>query len=910
MNLAKFLKPSRYINNEVNSIHKRSLIRVALAFPDIYDVGMSHLGLKILYQIINDIPYASAERVFSPWPDMESWMRRLGLSLCSLESKTPLKEFDIVGFSLQYELSYPTVLNMLDLSGIPLRSEDRDNNDPIIIAGGPCTINPLPVAPFFDAFLIGEGEEAIVEIIDAVYQAKNKRAEILNYLAKIEGVYVPVLHGVGASTRDLNRSEGLTTSENGLRQISIKRRYIKDLDVSPYPISPVVPFTPVVHDRITIEVSRGCPRGCRFCQAGMIYRPYRERSPERIIEIARESLRNTGYEEISLSSLSTGDYCNLVPLLREINCQFSEKVVSLSLPSLRVASVNRDVLKEIKTVRKTGFTIAPEAATDRLRRIINKDFNDEDYERALHALFSEGWGNLKLYFMIGLPDERQEDIEAIPEMALRAIKIAKRYSGRFINISVTVSPFVPKPHTPFQWLGQEPIDSIKEKLLYLRERLKKKGINYKGHDPRMSLLEAVMSRGDSNVSRLIEEAWKKGCRLDAWTEFFEFKRWMDASEASGLNLNHYAQRSLGVEGSLPWDFIDSGIKKEFFVKELQRGFSQEMTPECRDKCYGCGLGCIQERFKTSIFSSQKTKDRDPLSGICVTGTDNGTRTTAHGQLHRDNGTRRQSSLRDSGITRFRLRVQFQKVGLMRYLSHRESMTAIIRAIRRTDIPVLYSQGFHPSPRLSFGPPLNVGISGMKEYFDMEISSEGLTLNIKDILNSVLPEGIRINDIMPVSASLPSLDSFIKRYEYEIICQNAGVFEPGILDFMGKDTFIVEREYNNGKRSVDIRKMVESVIVDRDRIKLMLVDSGEKVRLNEVISAMLERLPASQDFSKPIVLGQLSLANCPDPDTGIPEHRYLTSEAIEVIRTGLYGWDPVKNAWVEPISRIASSQVRS
>lgn len=810
--LSRVLRPSRYINNEINSVHEKSIVRVALAFPDIYDVGMSHLGLKILYDIINNIPYASAERAFSPWPDMESEMRRLNLPLFTLESKDPLRSFDIVGFSLQYELSYPTVLNMLDLSGIPIRAEDRGDNDPVILAGGPCTANPIPMSPFIDAFLIGDGEEAISEIIDVVYQSKGNRKGILRGLAGIEGLYVPSEHGKDS-------------------RLKVKRRYIKDLDSAPYPLSPVVPHASVVHDRITIEVSRGCPRGCRFCQAGMIYRPLRERSPERIIQIAEESLRRTGYEEVSLSSLSTGDYCNLIPLLKEMNRHFSEKVVSISLPSLRVASVNREVLKEIKTIRKTGFTIAPEAATERLRRVINKDFNDEDYERALHTLFSEGWENLKLYFMIGLPGEKDEDVEAIPEMALRAIKVAKRYSKRFVNLSVTVSPFVPKAHTPFQWLGQETIDKIKEKLEYLKGKLSKKGINYKGHDHQMSLLEAVLSRGDSDVSNLIEEAWKRGCRLNAWSDWFDFNKWVSAAEASGIDILKYAKRNFDLDGPLPWDIIDSGIKREFLKKELDRALSEEMTPECRARCYGCGLNCTQKLGSSEV---RKFENSEVF------------RTSA--LLH----------FRTSAP--IRLRVQFQKTGMMKYLSHRELMTAIIRAVRRADIPVLYSQGFHPSPRLSFGPPLNVGVSGLREYFDMEVKA-GLSLNIKDRLNETLPEGIRIKDVFLIKKSIPSLDSFIKRYEYEIICQDLSV----VSDFISKDSFAIERETPKGKRlSIDLKAMVESLqIIDNDRLKLILVDQIEKVRLNEVIKAMFGAIAP-----------------------------------IEIIRTGLFGWDSESNRWIE------------
>lgn len=818
VDLKRVLRPSRYINNEINSIHKRATVRVALAFPDVYDVGMSHLGLRILYEVINDIPYASAERVFSPWPDMEAELRRSGLPLSSLETNTPLRDFDILGFSLQYELSYTTVLNMLDIAGIPLRSDERDDKGPIVIAGGPCTVNPMPMIPFIDAFLVGDGEEAIGEIIEVVYQTRSKgRNETLNALSGIEGLYVPLIHGGEAR---------------------IRRRFIMDLENSPHPISPIVPYTPIVHDRITIEVSRGCSRGCRFCQAGMIYRPKRERSPEKIIEIAEKALSNTGYEEVSLSSLSTGDYCNLIPLLREMNWRFSERHVSISLPSLRVASVNRDVLKEIKAVRKTGFTIAPEAATERLRRIINKDFDDEDYERALNSLFSEGWENLKLYFMIGLPGERDEDIEAIPEMALKAIKVAKRYSRRFVNISVTVSPFVPKPHTPFQWTGQESIHRIKEKLEYLRERLSRKGINYKGHNPEMSLLEAVLSRADSNISPLILEAWKRGCRLDAWIEWFDFKRWVEAAEALGIDLYHYAERSLGVDETLPWDRIDPGIKKDFLKKEFFRSQTGGFTPDCDDKCSGCGLGCTNRPVQASEQQSSSTVkvlygDRSGSSHIIT-----------------------------SIVPTLRLRVMFSKTDMMRYLSHRELMTAISRALRRAEIPILYSQGFHPSPKMSFGPPLSVGVAGLKEYFDLEAKAGDWIRAFKELLNETLPKGIRITGHFVIPRNTPSLDSFIKRYEYEILCPDLTQVRQSL-----NTEAIIERETKEGnKKTIDLKDMVESLQrIERDTWRIILKDGKEKVRLKEVIMAF-----------------------------------FGDSKDLTITRTGMYGWDAAKNEWVSPI----------
>jgi radical SAM-linked protein len=794
VNLSRFQRPSRYIDSEINVLKKEAPLRVALAFPDIYDVGMSHLGLRILYDIVNSIPYASAERVFHPWLDLEQEIKACGKTITSLESRRPLGEFDVVGFSLQYELSYTSVLNMLRLGGIPLRAAERESSrkGPLIIAGGPCTVNPMPMSPFVDAFLVGDGEEAIKEILDVVYRAKSEggeRKSILKALATIEGVFVP---GVSPGA---------------------KRRIVKSLDDAPYPISPIVPFTEIVHDRINIEVSRGCSMGCRFCQAGVIYRPMRERSPEKVLEIASKSLKATGYEEIAFTSLSAGDYSCLLPLIKSFNRKFAESRIGISLPSLRVKAVDKEILKEIRSVRKTGFTIAPEAATERLRAAINKDFKEEDFHKAVQSLFKEGWQNLKLYFMIGLPGERDEDIEAIPQMVKKTLKVAKSHSSRYINITVAVSPFVPKSHTPFQWCGQADMDYMKEKRDYLRQNLKR--INIRGHDERMSLLEAAFARGDERLADLLEAALAEGSRLDGWTEAFDYAIWLRAMEKTGVKVEEYAKRQYSPGDRLPWDVIDIGVDKKYLENEYARSLENKVTEECRAVCSECGLECEDggkpENMALNtvrLLKIQETPARNPI----------------------------------------RVRAEFSKTGLMRHLSHRELMTHVTRALRRAGVQLEYTQGFHPNPKVAFGPPLGVGVAGLREYFDIGMYPTIALSALMDRINSSLSPGVKVNEMAAIGLKDPSLQGFVSRYIYEIITTDHGDFR----EFMSSSEVLVQRD----KGPVDARQMVvEGVVLGPDRVSLTLSDlENVKVRLDEIMEAVFKKRAWELDITRIQICG--------------------------------------------------------
>ncbi len=594
--LPKVQKPARYTGGELGEIKKNidgDMVNIVLCFPDVYEVGMSHTGTKILYHIANNMADVYAQRCFSPWPDMESELKKANMPLYSLEEKTPLCDFDIVGINLSYEMCYTNVLAMLELGRIPIYAKDRTDGMPIVIAGGGCTYNPEPLADFIDLFVIGEGEEVLPEILSLYKKCKQEelgRYEFLKKASGIKGVYVPSLYEVSYN------------SDNTVKEIvplegapeSVQKRITANFNESFFPTFPIVPFLGVVHDRVTLEVMRGCTRGCRFCQAGFVYRPVRERSAQRLIREAKASIENTGYEEVSLTSLSTGDYSEIAKLVCELYEDFEGTGVSLAVPSLRIDSYKGEYADKLRKVRNTGLTFAPEAGTQRLRDIINKNFTDEDIMNAVTDAFNSGTNGVKLYFMIGLPGETKEDLQGIADMAARIrsiyYEVPKQRRGRGFKMTVSVACFVPKTHTPFQWDAQDSLETLEAKQDFLKQAFRNiKGVRLNWHDARLSMLEAVFARGDARLGEVLRFAYENGCRFDSWKESFDFSSWQAAFESSGLSPEFYANRQRGFDEMLPWDMIDSGVSKEYLKNEKMLSNEKKTTPDCRQGCTNCGL---------------------------------------------------------------------------------------------------------------------------------------------------------------------------------------------------------------------------------------------------------------------------------------------------------------------------------
>ncbi len=769
-------KPARYIGGEVNAVKKdlsEVRLRIALAFPDVYEVGMSHLGLKILYSMVNARPELYAERVYAPWPDMEDTLRSAHLALPTLETGTPLSEMDMVGFSLQYELCASTVLQMLDLGGIALRAAERKAGDPFVVGGGPVAFNPVPLSPFFDAFVIGDGEEAILELADKHLQWKDSgssREDLLREWKKLHGVFIPALHRPGEV---------------------VSKRLLSDLARVEFPWRLPVPFCETVHDRVGLEIARGCTRGCRFCQAGMLHRPVREREPAAILELARRSLQATGWDEVALLSLSSGDYSCISELIRKITEQCAPEKVALSLPSLRTDTFDPEMAEQIRKVRKTGFTLAPEAGTDRLRRIINKGNTEEDLQKAVSTAFERGWQSLKLYFMIGLPFETDEDLDGIVDLVRKARKWAR--GGR---ITASISTFVPKAHTPFQWAGQISMEETARRRHYIRRFFQKGNVKVKFHDARVSFLEGVVARGDERISEAIENAFRKGARFDGWEEGLRFEVWMEAFKEAGIEPETYLG-SRSTDEKLPWDFIDTGVGREYLLQEWENCRAEVATQDCRfGDCVGCGV-CDFEEVRPRLAQGM---DRavGPSSDV-------------------------EAPRAEPAVRRFRLR--YGKCGRMRFLGHQDLIRLFDRAFRRGGLRLEHSKGFHPHPRLRFSPPLALGIESTVEYLDFDLTDCPLPAErVMEQLREQLPDGIEVLDVDETPLNEPTISAKIQQVTYEFTFPESVSPETligKVREFDLSPTFEILRTHKGKTTTRNLKDLVERVELSGSLLKLVL-----------------------------------------------------------------------------------------
>ena len=782
-------KPHQYVGGELNASlkdHRAVSLRFALAYPDVYSIGLSHQGLKILYHLLNRRSDIAAERVYAPWVDMEKLMRERGIPLFSLESYLPVKHFDVLGFTLQHELNFTNVLNMLDLAGIPLRAVDRGEEDPLVLAGGSCASNPEPLADFIDAFVIGDGERLVETIADTAIAGKKSgwnRQEILLRLADHKGIYVPSFY-----RPEYDESGQFSQIQSVRREVPsfVEAGTVEELKPEYYPTRPLVPLTEIAHDRLTIEIMRGCTRGCRFCHAGMVYRPVREKAIGDIISEAVIGIGHSGWDEVSLVSLSSSDYSCLPEVVSELNRRLSDQRVALALPSLRPDSFTEELARSMQQVRKTGLTFAPETGTARLRQVINKDFQEEDLFRSLQIAFDNGWESVKLYFTIGLPTETQDDINGIVDLCRTIFRKIRKKGRREIHISI--SPFTPKPHTPFQWAGQEPADVLEQKMRFLKSRLARKGVRVSWRDPQVSFLEAVLARGDRRLGKVLELAWRSGCRFDSWTERFDHIRWQEAFSQAGVDPREYVRERRENE-PLPWDHIHYGVRRTYLLRERERAFQGKKTPDCRQKgCQGCGAHQGQEPNRRPVTpAAEKPKPEENELGISY-------------------GRKKKRAVRGRPqMARTRMRVQYTKERPLRFLSHLDIVRLVERTIRRAGLPIQYSEGFHPHPRIAFGPPLALGLTSRAEYMDLQFAKP-LVGDLGFRLQRKFPRGFRIVTTRAIFRKTEALTAAINVADYRADLngmEHTSGLEETLRALLGSDRLMIQRSTPKETKTVEV-----------------------------------------------------------------------------------------------------------
>jgi len=727
-------KPIRYTGGEYNVYIKPAEdhpIYFGLIMPEVYEIGMSNYGLKVLYSVLNRDENIIAERAFAPWLDYGVHLKEKNIPLYSLETKKPLNQFNILGFSLQSELSYTNILYVLDLAQIPLHSKDRNEKHPLIIAGGPCCVNPLPIQDFIDAFVIGDGEEVVLEISE-VYKNWNKinRDDLLKMLSAIKGVYVPLIHDK--------------------EKCVINKRNVTILKEDDFPYPPVVPICETVHDRLTIEIGRGCIRGCRFCQAGFLNRPIRMRSVPEILRLAERGIRATGWEELSLLSLSALDYPFLQELLAQLTRQMSKRRVAISLPSMRGEDFNTEIARSLQAIKKTGLTFAPETASPRLRSMVNKEISEDKIFSSISAAVYAGWRNIKLYFMIGLPNEENTDLDALSAFVNQAARIAPR-----IQIKFSLTPFIPKPHTPLQWAGFESTDTLKTKIDYIRDSVKRRNANAKWENPDVSFIQAILARGDEKLNNLIYNVYKKGGIFQDWTEKFDIGNWKASIANQNINTENYL-RPANPETRLPWDFIDIGINKNYLKQEYNKAVNFEQTANCQENCQNCGVkGC---ELNPSPNYSEDTNANEPEPKQ--------TKPAFDYRLTSDDFKTNYPLGSDGIFENQRFRIKYTVGESFRYAGHLDRVRSIYRTLRRSELPIAYTKGFSPHPIVSFGPPLPVGVISSGEYLDLEIA-RSYNGNIVRDLGLFLPRDMRIVQSRLINRRTDSLGKSCNLAQYEI-----------------------------------------------------------------------------------------------------------------------------------------------
>ncbi len=832
-------KPSRYIGGEVNQVRKGSgAIRctVGLCYPDVYEIGMSHLGLQVLYRVVNDREDMAAERVFCPWPDMEQALRKGGRRLATLESHVPLNRLDVLGFTLQFELSCTNLLTVLDLGGIPLLAADRGADDPVVIGGGPCAYNPEPLADVLDAVCLGDGEELIVEVCEAVAhwreRGRGDRELLRDALCAIPGVYVPSRYRVDVA------DDGRTTRFEARMGApdTVVRRVIRDLDAAPAPHSPVVPFSKTVHDRLAVEIQRGCARGCRFCQAGIVYRPVRERSPETIRGIVERGLAATGAREVGLLSLSTGDYTCLPDLVGSLTACHAHDRVALSLPSLRLETLRSGLLDEIRQVRRSGITLAPEAGTARLRAVINKVFDEQQLLDAVGHVFERGWRGLKLYFMIGLPSEQADDLRGMVDLVARCRDVA-RSRRKSAQIRVAVSTFIPKPHTPLQWCSQLTTDETALKQRWLRGSFKRIKTDLKVHSPFSSFLEGVFARGDRRLGPLLLDAWRAGARMDGWNDHLRRDIWERVFAEHGLDPWAIACRPRERGERLPWDHLAVGVERDWLWEEYEAALEAAGCHDCTTgACYSCGV-CDPPLVRNRLY------DRDAPAAKARAVVSARPRPEASSSVaHAAAGTILDTRL--PAEQRLRLRVRYARLDRAALLSHLETVSVLQRAIRRAGLPALHTSGFNPHLKLTFTDPNPVGMESDAEVFELEVRPPVDTCDVRTQLHDALPEGFNVHSVERVPPRSPSLGAVLRERIYRVSGLDVGPAQEAVERL--REPLVLQVERRKGVREVDVARVVRAEALDAGGLMLTL-EQGAGLRLREVVSALVGE-PASAALS--------------------------------------------------------------